>query len=35
MEALNEITINKKLHKLIKGYLNFGFEEKTLLKHWC
>jgi AcrR family transcriptional regulator len=31
-EALNETTINKKLHKLIKGYLNFGFKEKNFIK---
>ena len=31
-EALNETTINKKLHKFIKGYLNFGFKEKNLIK---
>jgi AcrR family transcriptional regulator len=31
-EALNEKTTDKKLHKLIKNYLNFGFTEKNLIK---
>ncbi|MCK4520328.1 TetR/AcrR family transcriptional regulator [Candidatus Parcubacteria bacterium] len=31
-EAFNERTINKKLHKLIKNYLDFGFKEKNLIK---
>lgn len=31
-EALNEITIDKKLHKLIKNYLDFGFKENNLIK---
>lgn len=31
-EAKNETTVNKKLHKLIKNYLNFGFKEKNLIK---
>jgi AcrR family transcriptional regulator len=31
-EALNETSINRKLHKLIKCYLNFGFKEKNLIK---
>lgn len=31
-ESLNEITIDKKLRKLIKNYLDFGFKEKNLIK---
>jgi AcrR family transcriptional regulator len=31
-EAMNEATINKKLYKLIKNYLDFGFKEKNLIK---
>lgn len=31
-EALNEVTIDKKLHKLIKNYLDFGFKENNLIK---
>jgi len=31
-QASNEATIDKKLHKLIKNYLDFGFEEKNLIK---
>ena len=31
-EAMNETTIDKKLHKLIKNYLEFGFREKNLIK---
>jgi len=31
-EASNEVTIDKKLHKLIKNYLDFGFKEKNLIK---
>jgi AcrR family transcriptional regulator len=31
-EALNEITVDKKLHKLIKNYLDFGFKENNLIK---
>lgn len=31
-EALNEATIDKKLHKLIKNYLDFGFKENNLIK---
>lgn len=31
-EALKETTINKKLHKLIKNYLDFGLKEKNLIK---
>lgn len=31
-QALNETTVNKKLHKLIKNYLDFGFREKNLIK---
>lgn len=31
-EASNEATIDKKLHKLIKNYLDFGFKEKNLIK---
>ena len=31
-QASNEITIDKKLHKLIKNYLDFGFKEKNLIK---
>ena len=30
--ASNEATIDKKLHKLIKNYLDFGFKEKNLIK---
>lgn len=28
-EAMSEISINKKLYKLIKNYLDFGFKEKN------
>jgi AcrR family transcriptional regulator len=31
-QALNEPTIDKKLHKLIKNYLDFGLKEKNLIK---
>jgi len=31
-EAMNETTIDKKLHKLIKNYMDFGFKEKNLIK---
>lgn len=31
-EALNEKTNEKKLHRLIKDYLRFGFREKNLIK---
>ena len=31
-EALNEKTTDKKLRKLIKNYLDFGFKEKNLIK---
>jgi len=31
-EALNETIIEKKLQKLIKNYLDFGFKEKNLIK---
>ena len=31
-QASNETTIDKKLHKLIKNYLDFGFKEKNLVK---
>jgi len=31
-QASNEATIDKKLHKLIKSYLDFGFKEKNLIK---
>ena len=31
-EALKEKTIDRKLHKLITNYLNFGFKEKNLIK---
>ena len=31
-EALNEITVDKKLHKLIRNYLDFGFKENNLIK---
>ncbi|MGW8185562.1 MAG: TetR/AcrR family transcriptional regulator [Candidatus Moraniibacteriota bacterium] len=31
-EAENETAIDKKLHKLIKNYLEFGFREKNLIK---
>jgi AcrR family transcriptional regulator len=31
-QALRETTIDKKLHKLIKNYLDFGFGEKNLIK---
>lgn len=30
--ALNEITVDKKLYRLIKHYLDFGFKEKNLVK---
>ena len=31
-EALNEVTVDKKLHRLIKNYLDFGFKENNLIK---
>ena len=31
-ESGNETTIDKKLYKLIKNYLDFGFKEKNLIK---
>lgn len=31
-EAMRETTVNKKLYKLIKNYLDFGFKEKDLIK---
>ena len=31
-QVSNEATIDKKLHKLIKNYLDFGFKEKNLIK---
>ena len=31
-QASNEATIDKKLRKLIKNYLDFGFKEKNLIK---
>ncbi|MFA5022628.1 MAG: TetR/AcrR family transcriptional regulator [Patescibacteria group bacterium] len=31
-QALNETSVDKKLYKLIKNYLDFGFEEKNLIK---
>ncbi len=31
-QASNEATIDKKLHKLIKNYLDFGSKEKNLIK---
>ena len=31
-QASNETTVDKKLHKLIKNYLDFGFKEKNLIK---
>lgn len=31
-EASTEVTIDKKLHRLIKNYLDFGFKEKNLVK---
>jgi len=31
-QASNEATIDKKLYKLIKNYLDFGFKEKNLIK---
>jgi AcrR family transcriptional regulator len=31
-EISNEKTIDKKLHRLIKNYLEFGFKEKNLIK---
>jgi len=31
-QALNEPTIDKKLYKLIKNYLDFGLKEKNLIK---
>ena len=31
-QASNESTIDKKLHKLIKNYLDFGLKEKNLVK---
>jgi len=30
--ALNETTVDKKLYRLIKNYLDFGFKEKNLVK---
>ena len=32
IQVLNETTIDKKLHKLIKNYLDFGFKEKNLIR---
>ncbi|NCF75049.1 MAG: TetR family transcriptional regulator [Xanthomonadaceae bacterium] len=32
MDAYNKKTTDKKLHKLIKNYLDFGFKEKNLIK---
>ena len=32
IDAMNEATIDKKLYKLIKNYLDFGFKEKNLIK---
>lgn len=31
-DAMNEAMIDKKLYKLIKNYLDFGFKEKNLIK---
>jgi len=31
-QALNETSVDKKLHKLIKNYLDFGSKEKNLIK---
>jgi len=31
-ESLSETTIDKKIHKLIKNYLDFGLKEKNLIK---
>jgi len=31
-KAFNEKTIDRKLHKLVKNYLDFGFKEKNLIK---
>ncbi len=31
-QASNEVIIDKKLHKLIKNYLDFGFKEKNIIK---
>jgi TetR/AcrR family transcriptional regulator, biofilm operon repressor len=31
-QALNEPTIDKRLHRLIKNYLDFGLKEKNLIK---
>jgi hypothetical protein len=31
-KAMEENTANKKLHSLVKNYLDFGFREKNLLK---
>jgi AcrR family transcriptional regulator len=31
-EAMSEKTVDKKLHKLIKNYLDFGIREKNLIK---
>ncbi len=31
-QAASETTVDKKLHKLIKNYLDFGFKEKNLIK---
>ncbi|MFA5777882.1 MAG: TetR/AcrR family transcriptional regulator [Candidatus Paceibacterota bacterium] len=31
-QSLDESTIDKKLHKLVKNYLDFGFKEKNLIK---
>ncbi|OGZ17453.1 MAG: hypothetical protein A2V72_00250 [Candidatus Nealsonbacteria bacterium RBG_13_37_56] len=32
IQVLNETTIDKKLHKLIKNYLDFGLKEKNLIR---
>lgn len=32
VEAFNESTVEKKLHKLIKNYLDFGLKEKNLIR---
>lgn len=31
-QASNEAKIDKKIHKLVKNYLDFGFKEKNLIK---
>ena len=31
-QALSETAVDKKLHKIIKNYLDFGFKEKNLIK---